>query len=105
MNSLHVHVTGIVQGVGFRPFIYNLAQRYHLTGWVKNTSAGVEIEVYGEDADLQTFSTAITDQAPPLAHIEKIKITKRPPRRGHSGYGKFEILHSESIASAFQPIL
>ena len=104
MNSLHVHVTGIVQGVGFRPFIYNLAQRYHLTGWVKNTSAGVEIEVYGEDADLQTFSTAITDQAPPLAHIEKIKITKRPPRRGHSGYGKFEILHSESIPSAFQPI-
>jgi hydrogenase maturation protein HypF len=105
MNGIHVHVTGIVQGVGFRPFIYNLAQRYHLTGWVKNTSAGVEIEVYGEDADLQIFSTAITDQAPPLARIEKIKITKRPPRRGHGGgYGKFEILHSESIPSAFQPI-
>jgi hydrogenase maturation protein HypF len=106
MNGVHIHVTGIVQGVGFRPFIYNLAQRYHLTGWVKNTSAGVEIEVYGDDSDLQTFSTAITDQAPPLARIEKIKITKRPPRRGHggAGYGKFEILHSESIPSAFQPI-
>jgi len=106
MNGAHLHVTGIVQGVGFRPFIYNLAQRYHLTGWVKNTSAGVEIEVYGEDEDLKTFSAAIKDQAPPLARIEKIKLTKRPPRRGHSGsgYGKFEILHSESIPSAFQPI-
>lgn len=106
MNGAHLVVTGIVRGVGFRPFIYNLAQRYHLTGWVKNASAAVEIEVYGDASDLQAFSAAIKDQAPPLVRIEKIKITKRPPRRGHSGaeYGKFEILHSESTPSAFQPI-
>jgi hydrogenase maturation protein HypF len=106
LNGMHILVSGIVQGVGFRPFIYNLAQRYHLSGWVKNMSAGIEIEVYGGDPDLQAFSAAIMEQAPPLSRIEKIKITKRPPRRSHSGtgYGKFEILHSESIPAAFQPV-
>ena len=42
-----IHVSGVVQGVGFRPFIYGLALRHTLTGWVRNTSAGVEIEVDG----------------------------------------------------------
>ena len=48
-SARHIHVSGVVQGVGFRPFIYGLAQRFALTGWVMNTSSGVEIEVQGED--------------------------------------------------------
>jgi hydrogenase maturation protein HypF len=55
MSELHgakLHITGIVQGVGFRPFIYGLAFRFGLTGWVRNTSAGVDIEVDGTSENL-----------------------------------------------------
>ena len=45
VNGVRIHVTGIVQGVGFRPFVYSLAQELSLTGWVRNTSAGVDIEL------------------------------------------------------------
>jgi hydrogenase maturation protein HypF len=48
MNAVSIHITGIVQGVGFRPFVYNLAIRLGLAGWVRNTSAGVDIELEGE---------------------------------------------------------
>lgn len=48
MNGVKVHITGVVQGVGFRPFVYNLATSLNLKGWVKNTSAGVVIEAEGE---------------------------------------------------------
>ena len=47
LAGLKIKVRGIVQGVGFRPFIYALANQNHLNGWVRNTSAGVEIEVSG----------------------------------------------------------
>ena len=47
MPGARIHITGIVQGVGFRPFVYNLATRLDLKGWVRNTSAGVDIEVDG----------------------------------------------------------
>ncbi|HBS60400.1 MAG TPA: hypothetical protein DEA44_14170, partial [Firmicutes bacterium] len=50
-----IHVTGIVQGVGFRPFIFQIARRYGLYGWVFNSSAGVQIEVEGEEKALQGF--------------------------------------------------
>ena len=46
-SGVRIHVTGIVQGVGFRPFVYGLAKRLNLTGWVRNTSAGVDIEADG----------------------------------------------------------
>ena len=47
-QSARIHISGIVQGVGFRPFVYNLATRLDLKGWVRNTSAGVDIEVDGK---------------------------------------------------------
>ena len=50
MLSKRIHVAGVVQGVGFRPFVYNLAGRYQLRGEVRNTSAGVDIAVEGDDA-------------------------------------------------------
>ncbi len=50
-----IHITGIVQGVGFRPFVYGLAKRFHLSGWVRNTSAGVDIEVDGEKEAIPAF--------------------------------------------------
>ena len=60
-----IHLTGIVQGVGFRPFVYGLAKRYQLNGWVRNTSAGVDIEVDGEQDVLEAFVKALRQEAPP----------------------------------------
>ncbi|HET7011441.1 MAG TPA: carbamoyltransferase HypF [Anaerolineales bacterium] len=67
-----VHVTGVVQGVGFRPFVYNLAERLGLSGWVRNTSSGVDIEVRGPEEEVQRFLSCLRSEAPPLAHIEHL---------------------------------
>ncbi len=66
-------VQGIVQGVGFRPFIYNLAKSYDLTGFVSNTSKGVIIEVEGEQIKLDKFLNDINSKSPPLSIITDIK--------------------------------
>ena len=100
MQGLRVHITGIVQGVGFRPFVYNLATRLDLKGWVKNTSAGVEIEVDGEREALDLFVQQLRDDAPKLSSIDEFSASFRPA----NGFRSFEILHSESVEGAFQPI-
>ena len=100
MPGLQVHITGVVQGVGFRPFVYNLATRLQLNGWVRNTSAGVDIEVDGEQDVLDAFVKALRDEAPPLSRIDELTASFRPA----NGFASFDILHSESIPSAFQPI-
>ncbi|MBN1966175.1 MAG: acylphosphatase, partial [Anaerolineae bacterium] len=65
ITARRVHVTGVVQGVGFRPFVFTLAHRYGLNGWVRNTSAGVDIEITGQPHAVEAFVHAITDEAPP----------------------------------------
>ncbi|HEX5807724.1 MAG TPA: carbamoyltransferase HypF [Anaerolineales bacterium] len=100
MEGLRIHITGIVQGVGFRPFVYNLATRHDLKGWVKNTSAGVEIEVDGEREALDLFLHALRQEAPPLSRIDGFSASFRPA----NGFRSFEILHSEAVEGAFQPI-
>ncbi len=100
MRGLSVHITGIVQGVGFRPFVYNLATKLNLNGWVKNTSAGVDIEVDGEQDVLDSFVKALRDEAPPLSQIDELTASPRPA----SGFTSFDIRHSESVDGAFQPI-
>jgi hydrogenase maturation protein HypF len=99
-SGVHIHVTGIVQGVGFRPFVYGLAKRLNLTGWVRNTSAGVDIEADGTSEVLETFTELLEVEAPPLAQIDEIIIATRQP----NSYSTFEILHSKVIPQAFQPI-
>ena len=74
-----IHVRGIVQGVGFRPFVYHLAQRLQLTGYVLNSSAGVTIEVEGAVAQLDEFVRALEVDAPPLAQIEEVMVTAVEP--------------------------
>jgi hydrogenase maturation protein HypF len=99
-TGLRVWVRGIVQGVGFRPFVYSLAIRYALTGWVRNTSGGVEIEVNGPASTLAEFVTAIQSERPPLARIDEIET--QPSLPDH--YSRFEILASQSEAGQFIPI-
>ena len=99
-NGARIHITGIVQGVGFRPFVYNLATRLGLAGWVRNTSAGVDIEVDGPQGALNDFIAALKREAPPLSQIDSLEAVARPA----NGFTTFEIIHSEPIEGAFQPI-
>ncbi|MCB9418733.1 MAG: carbamoyltransferase HypF [Ardenticatenaceae bacterium] len=100
LEGRRIHIVGIVQGVGFRPFVYGLASRFALKGWVRNTSAGVDIEVDGFTAVLNDFVTALRDELPPLAQIDELTVTNGPA----NGFTQFEIVHSEAVAGAFQPI-
>lgn len=90
MKGLSVRVSGIVQGVGFRPFVFQLAERHGLKGWVRNTNTRVEIEVEGAEEALAAFLLDLGSQAPPLASIESIDSAPRVP----AGYGSFEIVAS-----------
>jgi hydrogenase maturation protein HypF len=92
-----IHITGVVQGVGFRPFIYQLAHTHHLKGWVLNASDGVWIEVEGERERVKKFTEEIPTKAPPRARIENIDITDLPP----FGYEAFEIRKSEEEKEKF----
>ena len=67
-----ISVDGIVQGVGFRPFVYGLASRLHLQGFVRNQTGNVRIEVEGERGSLDRFLNELTHNPPPLAHIDRV---------------------------------
>ena len=82
-----IEIRGVVQGVGFRPFVFRLARDRGLAGWVRNTSSGVEIAVEGTEEALGGFIGALVDEAPPLARIESIAATPEPP----NGNEEFEI--------------
>ncbi len=96
----HIFITGIVQGVGFRPFVYGLAVRLALNGWVRNTSAGVDIGIDGTPEAIEQFLRALRAEAPPLARVDGVRVEPCAP----SGYTRFEIIHSEAPTDAFQPI-
>jgi len=68
----HYNVTGIVQGVGFRPFVYRLAHELELSGWVRNSPAGVEIELQGVTQALELFEHLLSNNSPPLAVISSV---------------------------------
>ena len=91
-HARRIEIRGVVQGVGFRPFVYRLAHRYNLAGWVRNTSWGVEIEVEGDPEALDAFVEALSAEAPPLAVIESIAAKDIPPNE----YRGFEIRHSKA---------
>jgi hydrogenase maturation protein HypF len=98
-----IHVTGLVQGVGFRPFVYQIATRENLVGWVANTSAGVDIEVEGDAPALDSFLCALTADKPPLALIDAVQV-KDIVSNGPAQYDRFDIRASVSLENAFQPI-
>jgi len=83
-------INGVVQGIGFRPFVYNLAKQNRLCGYIVNTSAGVELEVEGESGPIDIFFDAIINNDLPLAYIASIeKIVLAP-----NGYQDFIIRDS-----------
>ena len=72
IQRMQIQIQGTVQGVGFRPFVYNLAIQHALTGHVSNNTRGVQIEVEGEATAMERFLYALQGQPPPLAYIESI---------------------------------
>ena len=93
MNRVQVRIRGVVQGVGFRPFVHNLAHRLGLAGYVLNSSAGVVAEVEGAPAALDAFLAGVRREAPPLARIEEMLVSQVAP------LGEREFLIRESQAS------
>ena len=89
-----IEVRGIVQGVGYRPFIHRQVQRAGLSGWVKNTSHGVEMMLEGERETLTAFADLLRTEYPPLAMVESVAITAWSKAEGVEG---FSIIKSEKL--------
>ncbi|HZK82740.1 MAG TPA: carbamoyltransferase HypF, partial [Humisphaera sp.] len=90
MERRSIAIHGTVQGVGFRPFVYNLAAAFDLGGFVRNYTGGVAIEVEGESETLDQFVRAIVSNPPPLARIERWSCEQQTPK----GDRHFQIRHS-----------
>jgi len=95
-----IHINGIVQGVGFRPFVYSLAKRYQLTGWVRNSSAGVDIVASGETESISGFLQNLKAQAPPLSQIDEFLVEEVQV----DGFQDFTIIPSQAVEGEFIPV-
>jgi hydrogenase maturation protein HypF len=103
LTRKRLEVRGIVQGVGFRPFVYNLAQSLGLAGYALNSSGGVTMEVEGGDEEVTKFLQTLTQDPPPLAQIDDIVITDLQPqldtvfsiRESRSEEGKFSLVSAD----------
>lgn len=93
-SCLRIAIEGVVQGVGFRPFLHRLAEKYQICGWVRNTSRGVEGVAAGSSRGLELFLADIRSSAPPMAVIEKIEAV---PEEGSGDYDRFEIRESRIL--------
>jgi len=92
-----IQVTGVVQGVGFRPFVYRIAQRFDIRGYVLNSSDGAVIEAEAEEAALESFLAALKSELPPLARIDGFIVESVEP----SGESGFAIRESAPIPGHF----
>ena len=99
-TSKHIHIKGIVQGVGFRPFIYGLANKHQLHGWVRNSASGVDIEITGRVIAVNEFIASIPESAPPLAVIDSLE-THDIAQTYRDG---FKIIPSQDKSTDFIPI-
>ena len=93
MQSVFIQVIGTVQGVGFRPFVYNLALKYDIKGWVNNDEKGVNILLSSSEENIKNFINELKSNPPILAKIDFINIEKITEIKK---YKTFEILQSES---------
>ena len=89
-EAVRVHVQGVVQGVGFRPFVYRLAHRHRLAGWVLNEETGVHVHVEGPAPALEAFVEALSREAPQAAFVSRVEAVPVAPANHH----RFEIRHS-----------
>ncbi len=91
IKSTRLKIKGRVQGVGFRPFVYRLAKKFELNGWIRNSIGSVEILLQGEEKKIEGFITELLQSPPPLSQIENVE-------RQHVDWGElldFQILESK----------
>ena len=93
MKTWHIHIEGQVQGVGFRPFVYALALKYGLNGWVNNTIDGVHIAINASEDQAARFTEKLVDWAPDLSKITAIRRQSVPQKF----FDNFQIIHSETV--------
>lgn len=98
--AYRLHVTGLVQGVGFRPFVHRLALRHHLGGWVLNATGDVQIAIEGPPTELDEFVAELRLEAPPLARIEALALEPAEVE----GLERFVILASARETGRRQPV-
>ncbi len=92
-----IRLAGIVQGVGFRPFVWRLARELHLTGWVRTDAKGLEVEVHGLGQDIDAFAERLRREAPPFSRIDSVQ---RRSANKHKAPEEFAILDSLGGRSA-----
>lgn len=95
-----IKVKGIVQGVGFRPFVYRLANRLNLTGFVRNTSFGVEIEIQGAESKIKEFLKKLISDKPRASIIENIETKKTHIKKNK----RYFVIKESKIAAGFTQI-
>ncbi len=93
-NTIIIEIKGLVQGVGFRPFIYRLAHSYDIKGWVENRNDGVVIKINCDDENLYKFITSIKQTAPPASNIESISFKRTQEEQ----FTEFSIVKSKTIS-------
>jgi len=86
LSRRHLILSGIVQGVGFRPFVFRLASELGLSGWVRNSPAGVEVEIQGAAELVQRFEERLMSELPPLALVSAVEQYDLPERAAESGF-------------------
>ncbi len=94
MKSFHIHIKGVVQGVGFRPFVYRHAKKHKLKGWVNNTTDGVHIQINTDTTTANNFLQELLNNLPPLAIVTSSNIYETEIQ----DYDDFEIIQSKSSA-------
>ncbi len=92
LKTYHIHFEGIVQGVGFRPFVYRCALKYGLSGWVNNTNDGVHIHVNASKQLIDRFFCELKNNLPPLAVVTRSSVEQTD----FTNYRQFEIVESKS---------
>lgn len=96
MTALFIKVKGLVQGVGFRPFVYRIALKNNIFGWVSNNNEGVSIHVEGNTSNLDTFLNDLIQKVPVAAEIKQVEQHEAK----HLGLKEFSIRKSDSISKA-----
>ena len=100
-SRLRIEIEGVVQGVGFRPFVYRLADQLHLGGWVRNDARGVVVEIEGSAAAIGRFREILTAKPPPRARLETVRTAWIPSL----GEPAFTIVESEKGSAPSVPVL
>ena len=95
MTSCKIEVKGIVQGVGFRPFVYKLALKNNLNGWVNNDDRGVNIALEGEASSIENFIKILKISPPPLSKVTSINVEMKD----FENFNKFEIIESQTTSN------